>query len=76
MTSYNVIPTSTAIERNAAMTITNTLSPEERVTLQRATIEERWGTALYRTFQLYLWGSAEGFQRDMIQAYRLVLRAP
>ncbi|HEY0371534.1 MAG TPA: class I SAM-dependent methyltransferase [Thermoanaerobaculia bacterium] len=37
-------------------------------------IERRWGKALYRTFRLYLWGCADGFSRDMITAYRWVLR--
>ena len=39
-------------------------------------IEQRWGKQLYRVFQLYLWGSAEGFQSGMIDAYRVVLRLP
>jgi cyclopropane-fatty-acyl-phospholipid synthase len=37
-------------------------------------IERRWGRALYRTFRLYLWGCADGFSRDMITAYRVLLR--
>ena len=37
-------------------------------------IERRWGRALYRTFRLYLWGCADGFYRDLITAYRWVLR--
>ncbi len=48
----------------------------ERLDRHRETIERRWGKMLHRRFQLYLWGSADGFRRDMIQAYRLVLRAP
>ena len=47
-----------------------------RLDAAREEIERRWGAALHRTFQLYLWGCADGFRRDMIQAYRLVLRAP
>jgi cyclopropane-fatty-acyl-phospholipid synthase len=39
----------------------------------RAEIEQRWGKAQYRRFQLYLWGCVDGFTRDVIQAYRLVL---
>ncbi|HSF56011.1 MAG TPA: class I SAM-dependent methyltransferase [Algoriphagus sp.] len=39
-------------------------------------IEQRWGKALHRTFQLYLWGSAEGFLSGSIQAYRVVLQLP
>jgi cyclopropane-fatty-acyl-phospholipid synthase len=42
----------------------------------RATIEERWGKTQYRRFQLYLWGCVDGFARDILQAYRLVLRKP
>jgi cyclopropane-fatty-acyl-phospholipid synthase len=42
----------------------------------REEIEARWGRAHYRKFQLYLWGCVDGFARDMIQAYRLVLRKP
>ncbi len=38
------------------------------------TIEKRWGSKLYKIFQLYLWGSAEGFHSGMIDAYRLVLQ--
>jgi cyclopropane-fatty-acyl-phospholipid synthase len=37
---------------------------------------ERWGEPLYRTFRLYLWGCVDGFTRDMIQAYRVVLERP
>lgn len=40
----------------------------------RERIEECWGTAAYRVFQLYLWGCADGFERDEIQAYRWVMR--
>lgn len=39
-------------------------------------IEQRWGAATYRKFRLFLWGSAEGFFRDDIQAYRIVLGLP
>jgi cyclopropane-fatty-acyl-phospholipid synthase len=39
-------------------------------------IEQRWGKQLYRIFQLYLWGSAEGFHSGMIGAYRVVLQLP
>ena len=40
----------------------------------RAQIEARWGAAAFRTFQLYLWGCVDGFERDEIQAYRWVMR--
>lgn len=42
----------------------------------REEIERRWGKQLYRIFQLYLWGSAEGFYSGMIDAYRVVLKLP
>jgi len=42
----------------------------------RKEIEQQWGKQLYRIFQLYLWGSAEGFHSGMIDAYRLVLKLP
>jgi cyclopropane-fatty-acyl-phospholipid synthase len=40
----------------------------------RERIEEVWGAAAYRVFQLYLWGCVDGFERDEIQAYRWVMR--
>jgi cyclopropane-fatty-acyl-phospholipid synthase len=40
----------------------------------REMIEQRWGKAQYRRFQIYLWGCVDGFARDVIQAYRLVLQ--
>jgi cyclopropane-fatty-acyl-phospholipid synthase len=48
----------------------------ERLDAAREEFERRWGQRLYRTFQLYLWGSAEGFLTGMIDAYRVVLRLP
>ena len=39
-------------------------------------VERRWGKALYRKFQLYLWGAAEGHRTDRNQAYRVVLQNP
>jgi len=42
----------------------------------RAEIEQRWGKQLFRMFQLYLRGSAEGFHSGIIDAYRVVLRLP
>ena len=42
----------------------------------RDEIERRWGSPLYRTFRLYLWGCADAFKRDLAQAYRVVLRLP
>jgi cyclopropane-fatty-acyl-phospholipid synthase len=48
----------------------------KRLDANREIIEEKWGKALHRTFQLYLWGSAEGFLSGSIQAYRVVLQLP
>ena len=45
-----------------------------RLEANRSTIEKRWGSKLFKIFQLYLWGSAEGFHSGMINAYRLVLQ--
>lgn len=42
----------------------------------REEIERRWGKALHRKFQLYLWGAAEGHRTDRNQAYRVVLEKP
>ncbi|WP_187174139.1 class I SAM-dependent methyltransferase [Algoriphagus sp. AK58] len=46
----------------------------KRLDENREKIEQRWGRALHRTFQLYLWGSAEGFYTGKLQAYRVVLQ--
>jgi len=40
----------------------------------REAVEQTWGRAQYRRFQIYLWGCVDGFRRDELQAYRLVLR--
>jgi cyclopropane-fatty-acyl-phospholipid synthase len=48
----------------------------EKLDLSREEIEQRWGKKLYRIFQLYLWGSAQGFSSGMIDAYRVVLKLP
>jgi cyclopropane-fatty-acyl-phospholipid synthase len=40
---------------------------------QAEEIVRRWGTPLYRAFRVYLWGSVDGFARDLLQAHRLVL---
>ena len=34
----------------------------------------RWGGEDFRTFQLYLWGCVDAFERDQVQAYRWVLQ--
>jgi cyclopropane-fatty-acyl-phospholipid synthase len=56
---------------NYLLTVRRWLDGLER---NAAEIERRWGRALYRAFQLYLAGCADGFSRDAIQAYRVVLR--
>lgn len=48
----------------------------ERLDAARDMIEMRWGKAQYRKFRLYLWGCYDGFKRDDIQAYRVVLGLP
>jgi cyclopropane-fatty-acyl-phospholipid synthase len=48
----------------------------KRLDENRKIIEDRWGKTLHRTFQLYLWGSAEGFYSGSLQAYRVVLQLP
>ena len=47
-----------------------------RIDRQAHAICAQWGSPLYRTFRLYLWGCVDGFSRDMIQAYRVVLERP
>jgi cyclopropane-fatty-acyl-phospholipid synthase len=42
----------------------------------RAVVEERWGKALFRKFQIYLWGAADGMRIDRSQGYRMVLETP
>ena len=46
---------------------------DRRPVLRREEVERRWGSPLYRKFQLYLWGCVDGFRRDMIQAGALSL---
>ncbi len=42
----------------------------------REIIVKHGGEALFRKFQIYLWGTANVFQRDIMQAYRWVLEKP
>jgi cyclopropane-fatty-acyl-phospholipid synthase len=42
----------------------------------REMVESRWGTEAYRLFRLYLWGCTDAFERDLTQAYHLVLCRP
>ena len=46
----------------------------ENLERARDEIVRRWGQPLFRRFQLYLWGCVDGFSRDTIGAYRLVLQ--
>ncbi len=48
----------------------------ENLDAAREMVESRWGPRQYRLFRLYLWGCVDGFSRDVIQAYRMVLRNP
>jgi cyclopropane-fatty-acyl-phospholipid synthase len=48
----------------------------ENLDSHRAEIEQRFGKALHRKFQLYLWGAAEGMRIDRNQAYRVLLEMP
>jgi cyclopropane-fatty-acyl-phospholipid synthase len=48
----------------------------ERFDAAREMIEQRWGRAQYRKFRIYLWGCYDGFKRDAMQAYRVVLGLP
>jgi len=42
----------------------------------REEIATRWSEELFRKFQIYLWGTADVFKRDIMQAYRWVLEKP
>ncbi len=53
-----------------------TLQWARNLDANRALIEERFGPETWRTFRLYLWGCVDGFERDMVQAYRWVLQLP
>ena len=48
----------------------------ERFDAAREMIEHRWGRAQYRKFRIYLWGCYDGFKRNDIQAYRVVMGLP
>jgi cyclopropane-fatty-acyl-phospholipid synthase len=48
----------------------------ENLEHHREMIQRRWGLKRYRQFRIYLWGCVDGFRRDILQAYRLVLRRP
>lgn len=42
----------------------------------REEIVRRWGDRLYRSFRLYLWGSAHAFLSHGLEAFRVVLERP
>ncbi len=42
----------------------------------RDTVVRNGDESLFRKFQVYLWGTADVFQRDIMQAYRWVLELP
>jgi cyclopropane-fatty-acyl-phospholipid synthase len=48
----------------------------ERLDASKEEALRRWGIAQYRKFRLFLWGCADGFARDALQAYRVVLGLP
>jgi cyclopropane-fatty-acyl-phospholipid synthase len=48
----------------------------ENLDRAREEVERRWGKELYRKFQIYLWGTTDGFLKDRNQAYRVVLGTP
>ncbi len=47
-----------------------------RLDASRDEVTRRWGEQLYRSFRLFLWGSAAAFDSHLVQAYRWVLRKP
>jgi cyclopropane-fatty-acyl-phospholipid synthase len=42
----------------------------------REAIVKDVGEVLFRQFQIYLWGTADVFRRDIMQAYRWVIEKP
>jgi len=48
----------------------------ENLDAARDVIVRRWGERLYRTFRLYLWGSAHSFLNHGLEAFRVVLERP
>ncbi len=44
----------------------------KRLDANHAKIAARWGEHTYRTFRVFLWGGAEAFGSDRLQAYSLV----
>lgn len=48
----------------------------ENLEAARKEIVRRWGERLYRSFRLYLWGSAHAFRSHGLEAFRVVLEYP
>ncbi len=48
----------------------------ENLDAARDEIVRRWGDRLYRSFRLYLWGSAHAFLSHGLEAFRVVLERP
>lgn len=48
----------------------------ENLDTARDEIVRRWGDRLYRSFRLYLWGSAHSFLSHGLEAFRVVLERP
>jgi len=48
----------------------------ENLEAAREEIVRRWGERLYRSFRLYLWGSAHAFFSHGLEAFRVVLERP
>lgn len=48
----------------------------ENLEAAREEICRRWDDRLYRSFRLYLWGSAHAFLRHGLEAFRVVLERP
>ncbi|MDD2272845.1 MAG: class I SAM-dependent methyltransferase [Desulfuromonadaceae bacterium] len=48
----------------------------ENLDAARDEIIRRWGDRLYRSFRLYLWGSAHAFSSHGLEAFRVILERP
>ncbi len=48
----------------------------ENLEAAREEVVQRWGEQLYRSFRIYLWGSAYSFASHGLEAFRVVLERP
>lgn len=48
----------------------------ENLEAVREEVVQRWGERLYRSFRIYLWGSAYSFANHGLEAFRVVLERP